>query len=293
MKRVLVTGATGRIGGLLVRRLLDDGVAVRVLVRDLGRVPPQLRQAEIVPGEFEDLALMKRALTGIERAFFYTPPNLDPRLFPLAAECGVRHVVLLSSASVTKVPAQSRNPIAERHRRAEESIQQNGLGWTFLRPDLLASNCLQWAASILERDEVRVAYPESLRNPVHEDDVANVAARALLTSGLDRQALTLTGPGMLTIKEQVQKIAEAVGRPIRCVRISPEDAVAEYLASHPTASFSVARLLVEYQHKTVAQAPASTPDFTHATGLSAKTFAAWAWDNKREFMPEFGTIRGS
>jgi len=285
MSRILITGATGHIGGLLALRLLRNKAQVRLLVRDFNRVPDQLRQAEVVSGEFGDLIAMRRALTGVERVFFYTPQHLDASLFPLAAECGVKQIVLLSSASVVKVSAQSDNPVAQRHRRAEQAVQESGIDWTFLRPDLLASNSLQWAPSILANDEVRVPYPESLRNPIHEDDIALIAAHALLTSKLSRSALTLTGPKALTIAEQVRLISKAVGRSITCVRISPEEAIADYMGSHPEASPRVAKLLVEYQHKTVTQAAANTVDFLNATGIEARTFGKWAQDHRAAFTP--------
>ncbi|MEO6776829.1 MAG: NmrA family NAD(P)-binding protein, partial [Kofleriaceae bacterium] len=65
---ILVTGATGNIGGALVSMLLATGHEVRVLTRDAARVTAS--GVEIVIGDLEQPATLAPALAGIERAFF-------------------------------------------------------------------------------------------------------------------------------------------------------------------------------------------------------------------------------
>ncbi|HEX2247984.1 MAG TPA: NAD(P)H-binding protein, partial [Arthrobacter sp.] len=71
-QRVLVTGATGYIGGRLVPRLLDAGHQVRVLVRSPAKLKavPWHDQVEIVEGDLGDAATVARACDGV-RTFFY------------------------------------------------------------------------------------------------------------------------------------------------------------------------------------------------------------------------------
>lgn len=65
--RVLVTGATGRVGSRFVPRLLDQGEEVRVLVRDGGRAEPLARRgAEVLVGDLRDPDALKRAVAGID-----------------------------------------------------------------------------------------------------------------------------------------------------------------------------------------------------------------------------------
>ena len=69
---VLVTGATGYIGGRLVPRLLDSGYRVRCLVRDPGRLQgrPWLKRVEVVTGDALDPASLQAALKGVESAYY-------------------------------------------------------------------------------------------------------------------------------------------------------------------------------------------------------------------------------
>ncbi len=70
--RLLVTGATGYIGGRLVTRLLEEGYTVRVLVRDAQRLRGRSwsDQVEIVKGDMFDIATLAPALAGIDVAYY-------------------------------------------------------------------------------------------------------------------------------------------------------------------------------------------------------------------------------
>lgn len=71
-KRVLVTGATGYVGGRLVPRLLDAGYTVRVLVRSLDRLAdvPWVGQVEVVQGDLLDAASLATSFDGVDAAYY-------------------------------------------------------------------------------------------------------------------------------------------------------------------------------------------------------------------------------
>src|SRR4029077_8193575 len=100
--RVLVTGATGKIGGAVAVQLLEKGVATRALVhRDDGRAD-RLRAlgSEVVVADMFDIQQVAAAVDGVDRVFFnppYHPHALDSAVaFAVAARrAGVQAVVAL------------------------------------------------------------------------------------------------------------------------------------------------------------------------------------------------------
>jgi uncharacterized protein YbjT (DUF2867 family) len=68
--RILVTGATGYIGGRLVPLLLADGQTVRCLARDPERLADRFPGAEIVHGDVFDAATIRAALDGVDVAYY-------------------------------------------------------------------------------------------------------------------------------------------------------------------------------------------------------------------------------
>lgn len=284
MNTLLVTGASGQIGAQIVRALSAHAVHVRAMHRrsPAANMPPGV---QLCLGDYGDVVSMAQAFKGVDVAFMYTPQTWDPALWQQARVAGVRHVVLLSSASVVKVPPGS-NPVAERHRLAEQQLMASGVGWTIVRPDTLAGNCLEWVESIRRWGEVRVPYPESMRNPIHESDVAALIAQCMLNPAPEGVAFNVTGPRVITISQQVRMLGEVLGQQLPCVQVTEEQAVADMLACGRVGSEAVARRLVAYMHKTVDEPPACTADFERAMGRGPRDFFHWVQDHLADFSPQ-------
>src|SRR5262249_32928028 len=71
---ILVTNPTGRIGRRIVPELLAPEFSVRVLARDRGRLPWEVRQqTEVIRGSADDTARLELALDGVEALFWCVP----------------------------------------------------------------------------------------------------------------------------------------------------------------------------------------------------------------------------
>ncbi|MFB7634470.1 SDR family oxidoreductase [Streptomyces sp. NPDC056149] len=282
---IVVTGATGNIGRRLVGRLLEEGMPVRALTRDPARAELPAR-AEVVRADLAGDPDLAPLLADAEALFLNLAAGgaSAQRLIDAAQRAGVRRIVLNSSLSITDSPADDANFISRSHAEAERAVRASGLEWTFLRGGNYATNALRWAPAIRATGVVRDAHPGARSAPVHEADLADAAAVALLdrTGAHAHQIHRLTGPEVLTNTQQVAAIAGATGRPARIEQIS-EDEAAEAMAG-PHFPVEAARQLVHLFGQSV-DAPAFpvTDDVARVTGHPARTFAQWAGEHAGDF----------
>lgn len=274
---IVVTGVTGNVGRALAGRLLAAGAPVRALARDPRRVTLPER-AEVVRFDPDEPAAL---FAGATKLFLYTHAG-SPALLKAAHEHGVRHVVMLSSGIIQE-GADETHPIHVMHAEVERRVRDSGLAWTFLRPNAFATNALQWAPQIRAGETaVRGVFAGGLGAPIHEDDIAAVAERALLDDGHEGAAHRLTGPAATTNAEQVAAIGQAVGRELTFVEVPAKEAGPELFPDLPPAMRD--RLLQTFE-ATVGVPPEITDTVEKITGAPARTFARWARDHAEDFRP--------
>ena len=144
---IVVTGASGFVGGLVARELAARGEPVRLLVRDAGRAPA-LDGAEVVEADYGDPESLARALHAGDRVFMVSMHQGPERRVPLhrsfvdaAARAGVAHVVYLSflAAGPDAVFLHARS-----HGATEQMLRESGLPWTAVRNGMYADDMLGW-----------------------------------------------------------------------------------------------------------------------------------------------------
>ncbi len=279
---IVVTGATGNIGRSLTRQLLAEGASVRALSRNPERAGLPAG-AEVVRADLTEDGSLEQALRGAESLYLNLAAGGDRAVgqaVDAAVKAGVRRIVLNSSLSVA---VDGGNFIARMHAAAEEAARASGLEWTFVRGGMYDTNALQWAEGIKAAGVVRGPYPEAVAAPVHEDDLAAVAARALLDGSgeLLGKAPGLTGPQAVTLAGQVAAIGRAIGREIRFETISPETAAEQWASSG--LPVEAARQLIGYFGASVGTEPLITDEVQRITGRPARTFEEWARDHADDF----------
>ncbi|WP_437515633.1 SDR family NAD(P)-dependent oxidoreductase [Sorangium sp. So ce1099] len=285
---ILITGATGTIGREVVRQLVERGAPVRALTRDPAKAAALGREVDLVRGDFEEPASLRPALEGVEALFMLSAPGPsiaahDLAMVDAAQKSGVKRLVKLSAFGAD-LPSR----IGDWHRAGEHAVRTSGLAWTLLRPVGFASNVLQWAAAIRAGGVVPISTGDGRQGIIHPGDVAAVAVAALTSAHHDGSTYTLTGPELLSARDQVASLARALGRSIETTDVPPDRLREQMLAA------GAARELAETVFEGVSflregKAAALSDDVEAVLGRKPLRFEAWV----RENLAAFGAAPGA
>jgi uncharacterized protein YbjT (DUF2867 family) len=276
---ILVTGATGTVGGRVVEFLARSGVYVRALTRnpESASVP---HGVELVRGDFTDPQTLARAADGAD-GLFVMLPAMDAQL-EAAVERAAPHagrVVFLSSA-LASIDDRLSSPIAQKHVSVERAVERSAATWTVIRPGYFAANALRWwLPQLRESDVLRWPYANARFAPIHERDIAEIAVAALTTSAHHGRTYTLTGASAISATGQLACIAASTRRSLRYEEVDDEIA-------RRTLSFLPPPLLdgilTSWQRATVDE-PFVTDTVERVLAKPARSFAEWASDHAVAF----------
>ena len=281
---VLVTGATGRVGRVVVDLLIDAGVPVRALTHRCEAAATLPANVDVVTGDLTVPESLDAGLRGVSVVFLVwtAPPATAPAVVERLATYTQR-VVFLSSPHQTRILSSSNRiqwrcstPIFER------LIAAAGLESTIIRPGMFASNALVWWASAIRTDGViRWPYGAAETAPVDDRDVAAVAARTLYQDGHAGGDYVLTGPESLSQAEQVSIIGDVVGRRITFEELSPEEFRSETQGSWPR---PVVDMLLAAWGATMGRPAFVTSTVFDILGSAPRSFRQWVADHATAFM---------
>ncbi|MFL5332520.1 MAG: SDR family oxidoreductase [Geminicoccaceae bacterium] len=219
--RVGVLGATGRIGGLLVHRLVERGVSVVGLYRDARRAAELPSACDARRVNLDEPESLRAALRDVDAAVSVVPPALIPTFIAGLPASLERVVVLASARRYTRFP----DARAEAVRLGEEALARSGHRGVFLNPTMIygarGENNVQQVADIVRRFGV-VPLPlggNSLVQPIYVLDVVACLEAGLFNPSAVGPPRVIAGPSPVTWAEFVRAIAAAAGRRVRVVPI--------------------------------------------------------------------------
>lgn len=226
----LVTGATGNVGREVVAELLNRGKQVKVFTRDAAKVAVWGNRVEVAMGDFTRPETFAQAAAGVD-GIFMMDRALELQTFKAlvasARAQGEPRIVFLSSLFAS-IPDSK---IGAMHKEKEDAIQEAGLPAVSVRAGGFMTNSFQWIGSIRAENAVFNPLGQGKVAPIAPEDIAAVAAHALISSPLPEQFLELTGDTLLSVPEQTLILARILGREIRCTEVPIEAAVEGALRS--------------------------------------------------------------
>jgi uncharacterized protein YbjT (DUF2867 family) len=284
---ILVTGATGKNGVEILKRLSGRKELIRAMVRKKGEFMSATPNCglEFVEADFEDAASLRRALSGVQRAFLVTNSSdrveeHQLRFVNLARESGVKHIVYLS-----QLHASSESPLRflRYHAAVEEAVRTSGMSYTNLRPNLYMQALLMIGKSIGSEGRFFAPAGDARVSVVDVRDIAAVAVAALTQTGHEGKTYDITGPEALTHAQMAAELSQALQRPVTFVDL-PEQQFREALRGFHMPDWQADGLIEDYAHYRRGEAADISSAVKEVTGEDPRPFAVFARDYRAAFQ---------
>jgi uncharacterized protein YbjT (DUF2867 family) len=280
---ILVTGATGTVGMLLLKRLSARGEKVRAFVRN-PKHKASFPGVQFVSGDFRDPATFLNALEGVDRLFLLIPSsaeveNQQKAFVDAAKQRKIRHIVNLSQLGANE---HSSGRFQRYHGAVENYIRQSGIAFTFFRPNLFMQALLNFRSTISAQGALYAPAGAGRVSLVDVRDVAAVAERTLVELGHERKVYTITGPQALTHAEIAAQLSEALGKPVHYVDIPP-GRMREVMRGFGMPPWQADGIVEDYQQYRNGEAAEVTPTVKQVTGKEPHTLAEFARDYTQDF----------
>ncbi len=240
--RVLVAGATGQLGRVITRQLLDAGVQVRALARNAAALAAFAPRAEIAAVDMRDLQKLTEACRGVDQIVATANNNMGQgpnspsrtdlgayqNLCAAARNTGVRRLVYVSYRGVAQDAAVD---IFRIKWYIEDAIRRSGIPWVMLRPTAFMDIWVdQIFAKGLREKGVTTIFGDgrAVANYIAVEDVAAFAVQVLKRPEIVNEAIDLGGPSNVSqndlaaiVERRFKSKAKRRHIPVAAMRLLP------------------------------------------------------------------------
>lgn len=237
---ILVTGATGKLGRLVVERLVALGQPIRVFTRRPGAAGALFgKTVQIAAGDFGDRTSLETAVRGVGRLLLLSPISARLVMDQVAAAdaavaANAARIVKISGSDWTIAPAGNSISGAA-HAAVERHLESLPIDTISLRPNAWMQVSLANTIShAITNNQVIAANLDAGIGYIDARDIADVAVHQLLADRIRGGTLNLTGPDVVSFRQIAAQLAAALKRSVAALekppRIVPQDGDFEHRA---------------------------------------------------------------
>lgn len=280
---ILVVGATGELGGLIVRKLLDEGVAVRMLVRSASNYKDLMEVgAEPALGDLKDPSSLESACLDVDtvvttataaaRGGDDTIESVDldgnRNLVRAADKSGVGHFVFVSALGAA---LDSQMPLLRAKATTEQELRKSSMSWTILQPDVFMDRLVPLVVGmpILEDRPVTLVGEGRRRHSfVAMRDVAAYAVAAATRNDAESRTLAVGGHEPVSWRDIVRAFSDELGKDVAVNTVD----LGQPIPTLPAFATSLLAALETYD------SPLDMTELARTYGVTPTTLAAFVHD---------------
>jgi len=215
--KILVTGATGNVGSLVVTELIKRGAEVRALVRkqpDAGKLPAEV---EVAVGDLLDPVSVEKAMQGVDKLFLLNAVVTDELTqaliaYGIAKRIGLKHVTYLS---VFKVDEFRDVPHFASKLAVENALREFGVPFTILRPGYYIQNDINLKGALTGAGIYPMPIGTAGIATADVRDIAEAAAISLTEQGHEQQTYDIVGPTSISGPGNAALWSKLLGKEIK------------------------------------------------------------------------------
>lgn len=227
---ILVTGATGQLGRVVIEHLVKQGDAgqVAAFVRDEGKASDlKARGIDVRVGDYDDVASLDAAMRGVEKVLLISGTEMDAakslqqhgNVVHAAKRAGVRFIAYTGRAM--RDPGASENNLMERHFKTEDLILESGLSYALFRNALYLETITYFIGKGRSHPGQQATFETDIRLPAGHGKVAyalrgelgEAIANAIHQDGGEDRVYTLTAGEAWSFDDVAQALGELSGKP--------------------------------------------------------------------------------
>lgn len=225
---IVVTGATGKLGHLVIEALLKRTSASNIvaIVRNADKAAALVaRGIEVRLANYDDMDSLYNALVGAEKLLLISSSEVGKRavqhvnVIAAARQAGVKHVVYTSLLHADRSPLA----LAEEHRMTEQTLFKSGLTYTVLRNGWYTENYTSGLKAALNQNVIIGAADEGQISSASRQDYAEAAAIVLTTFAHENKIYELAGDKAYTLTELACETSQQTGQNIVYFNMTEHD----------------------------------------------------------------------
>jgi uncharacterized protein YbjT (DUF2867 family) len=284
---ILITGANGTVGSAVLAAVAQSGLKHRAMYRSKKDAAKAPAGTEAVIADFGDKAGLAAALHGVESVYLVCSPipqlvELEGNMIGACEAAAVRRVVLNSAMGAADYPKS----FPSWHRQVEDKLISTKMAYCILRPNSFHQNILAFYAPSIRAEG---AFYSGMGNArvsfLDVQDIAAVAAIALLGGEHDGKTYELNGPEAVTYAQLANKISRQASVPAQYVDI-PLDAQRKAMLDQGMPEWQVTALLDLQAYYTSGKGGSTDGLLARLLGRPPITLDAFLRDRAAEFRPQ-------